>query len=134
MMFLASIVTHAQTSYGGLAGNEAGLSGGVQSSFFGTDAGLNATENTSTFIGYQAGMNSNDGTGLNTFVGHTAGANSNRFKNTYIGGAAGTNNTSGFENTFVGAGAGHVGRLVERAGSDCRWWRCGRAGADVARE
>lgn len=110
MMFSTSIATQAQlTTYGGLTpGNDAGQNGATKSSFFGTGAGLNSTEDKATFIGYHAGTNSTSTTGVNTFIGIAAGRdNTNGYKNTFIGGYAGANNIGGLENTFVGASAGN---------------------------
>jgi len=109
MLFLASIVSHAQTSYGGLIepGTDSGLSGGGESSFYGTSAGLHSAENKATFIGYEAGMNSNSPTGVNTFVGWKAGRETTGgSKNTFIGGSSGADNKGGKENTFIGVAAG----------------------------
>lgn len=113
MLFLASIVSHAQTtSYGGLI-DATGDSGqeGVECTFYGSKTGIAADNvikaRASTFIGYEAGMNSDSPTGVNTFVGWKAGRETTTgYKNTFVGAVAGGDNEGGRENTFIGAAAG----------------------------
>ena len=74
---------------------------------FGAQSGTNGSHN--SFFGYQTGMNTNVGLGVNTFVGSLAGqANSAGTNNTFIGGLAGKLNTTGDLNTFVGGHAGET--------------------------
>ncbi len=90
---------------------------GTSNTFYGSGAGyglsLGDDDDHATFIGYQAGLNTNEGTlnhhgKDNTFVGYYAGrSNTTGYKNTFLGNIAGYSNTTGFSNTFLGNEAGY---------------------------
>lgn len=104
-----------QAGFSNIAGFENHFSGigagfsnttAVQNHFEGFNAGYNTTTGQiNTFIGFEAGLNNTFGE-QNLYVGHGAGRNANATGNTFIGTAAGTVTTSGFQNTIVGAFAG----------------------------
>jgi hypothetical protein len=95
-----------------------GVLGGTEGSsntLFGSGAGnsLGDDDDDATFIGYQAGYNTHDGTESyhgkdNTFVGWRAGySHTTGYQNTFLGNLAGFSKTSGSYNTFLGRGAGY---------------------------
>lgn len=79
---------------------------GKTSSFFGYEAGENATAlSNNTFIGYQTGLNTTSAG--NVFLGSASGsANTSGANNVFLGYNAGLVNTTGSNNTFVGTNAG----------------------------
>ena len=98
-----------------LSGNVYGGMEGSSNTLFGTGSGANLgdDDDQATFIGYQAGYNTIDGTVLyegkyNTFVGYKAGySNTTGDLNNFLGYLAGYSNTTGGSNTFLGIGAGY---------------------------
>jgi hypothetical protein len=96
-------------------GNVFGGTEGSSNTLFGIGAGnsLGDDDDGATFIGYQAGYNTNDGTQPshgkdNTFVGNSAGySNTTGYDNTFLGLAAGYNNITGYYNAFLGPYAGY---------------------------
>ncbi len=107
-------------SISGLQNNTGGYN-----SFFGYQAGRhNTAGNYNIFIGPRAGYNNLTGSGsvaignaasytlsgagniLNLAIGDSAGFANTSSENTFMGGWAGRNNTSGFANTFIGTKSG----------------------------
>jgi hypothetical protein len=96
-------------------GNVWGVSEGSSNTLFGTGAGntLGDDDDNATFIGYQAGYSTNDGTQWyhgkhNAFVGYQAGySNTTGYQNAFLGSQAGRLNTTGSGNTFLGFAAGY---------------------------
>jgi len=108
---LFTVAFYAQEGHVQQPGNgftAAGLNTGASktgSTYFGENAGKNATGSTSTFIGYNTGI-SNTGIG-GVFVGNNAGySNTNGYRNTFLGGYSGHSNTTGFRNSFLGYQSG----------------------------
>jgi len=103
-----------------LMGTALGGMEGSSNTLFGTGAGnsLGDDDDQSTFIGYQAGYNTNDGTQpyhgkYNTFVGYNAGySNTTGLCNTFLGCNAGRSTTGSF-NTFIGYAAGYFNTYGE---------------------
>jgi hypothetical protein len=80
---------------------------GTSSTYYGQNAGASGSGSigSDTFMGYYAGY-TNTGA-YNTFVGFAAGINnSTGYENIFLGQTAGASNTTGFYNTFVGSSAG----------------------------
>jgi hypothetical protein len=96
-------------------GTALGGTEGSSNTLFGTGAGnsLGDDDDYATFIGYQVGYHTNDGTEsyhgkYNTFVGWRAGiSNTTGNSNTFLGSYAGFSNTTGNYNTFLGRSAGN---------------------------
>lgn len=77
---------------------------GTNNSFFGAQAGQNNTGVSGTFFGVSAGIN-NQGNN-NSFFGLNCGQNSTGGSNCFFGNNAGVNNTSGIRNASFGIDAG----------------------------
>lgn len=81
---------------------------GGNNSFFGTNAGSNATSTFNSFFGFNAGNSTTFG-GNNSFFGANAGTtNASGVANSFFGTFAGQANTTGNNNTFVGYHAGFL--------------------------
>jgi len=109
MLFLASIVSHAQpTSYGNLIMGNAGKVGANTCSFYGGEAGVanDTTSYKNTYIGKRAGYTNVYGD-ENTFVGAGAGHDNKKSKNVFLGVATGRFNETGSRNVFLGYQAGY---------------------------
>jgi hypothetical protein len=94
--------------------DDTGGTEGTSNTLFGEGAGnsLGDDNDSATFIGYQAGYNTVDGTGLeghlNTFVGYKSGYNNTTGQsNAFFGYLAGYSNFTGDNNTFIGPMAGY---------------------------
>jgi len=73
----------------------------------GSYAGYAASGHANTFVGFQSGYTSGDGSLGNTFIGNRAGSGGNKDDhNTFLGSLAGQTHVNGQDNTFVGEGAG----------------------------
>jgi hypothetical protein len=82
-------------------------SSGSQNVFIGDAAGYNnESGNQNVFIGLMAGYSAKKLVGRSTFIGFQAGLNSNSGYNTLIGAQAGANLTTASGNTFIGYHAG----------------------------
>ena len=77
--------------------------GGLQNSFFGSDAGQSITTGEfNSFVGYQAGQGNTEGQ-QNSFFGAQAGINHQTgIGNSFFGAFSGLNNIDGQQNTIVG--------------------------------
>ena len=70
--------------------------------------------NSNTLMGYEAGLNNDDGY-ANTFIGSSAGhSNLNGSFNVFLGNSAGDFNTGGDYNTFIGVNAGRANAIGDK--------------------
>lgn len=92
-------------------------SGGYYQTFIGTGTGSSTIGQGNSFIGYNAGNQTNTG-GYNSFFGASAGAdNQTGSYNTFIGNGAGSTFNSGSYNTVIGWTAGGCGYNTSGSGN-----------------